>query len=302
MKSLFTLFLIVTVFSASAQDGATIKYYDSLWHTTSKEKSFYYTKIERKEKGREYSSYFSKKGEQQYGSSTIVYDTNYLNKRIGLHINYYYKTGKMLDTILISGSNQIVYEHRYFENGNIQDSSRANQNGEEDYRYEYYETGKPKLIKHHSESINSCCFRKYVEDRFYENGVLSSHVYYDTLLNKIVGKGFDKSGKLIPDYIYRGGGWFSEDSLGWNKYLKANINTSLIKANGAPKGKYIIKAWFQIDKEGNVFKVTTKNDLGFGIKEEVIRVISNSPKWIPSISYNQPISVGIIEDVNILVE
>ncbi len=301
MKALFTFFLIVTVFSVSAQDGVIVKYFDSAWNITTKEQSFYYTKIEKGEKGFKYTSYFSNTG-NKYGYSTIAYDTNYMNKRIGLHIDYYYKTGKVLDTILISGSNQTVYKHRYYENGNIQDSSRANQNGEEEYEYEYYENGKPKLIKHHSESSNSCCFRKYVEDRFYENGVLSSHVQYDTLLGKIVAKGFDKNGKLIPDYIYRRGGWFSEDSLGWDKYLKANINTSLIKSNGAPKGKYFIKAWFQIDKEGNVFKVTTKNDLGFGIKEEVIRVISNSPKWMPSISYNEPISVGIIEDVNILVD
>jgi beta-lactamase regulating signal transducer with metallopeptidase domain len=48
------------------------------------------------------------------------------------------------------------------------------------------------------------------------------------------------------------------------------------------KGKGKIFASFIIEKDGSLTNIEIKKDLGFGTKEETIRVLNLSPKWIPA--------------------
>ena len=68
----------------------------------------------------------------------------------------------------------------------------------------------------------------------------------------------------------------------WQNYLIENLDVDVAKRNKAPLGKYTVIVTWIIDKEGNVTNVTAENDPGYGTKEEAIRVISKSPKWIPA--------------------
>ncbi len=68
----------------------------------------------------------------------------------------------------------------------------------------------------------------------------------------------------------------------WQKYLGENLDRDVAKRNKAPFGKYSVAVSWIVDKEGNVTNVTAENDPGYGTKEEAVRVISNSPKWLPA--------------------
>jgi hypothetical protein len=74
----------------------------------------------------------------------------------------------------------------------------------------------------------------------------------------------------------------------WVPSIEKGLNRSLSvnkRAKRAKKGKYIVSVIFIIDKEGNICDVECKNDpaypgSGIGIREEVVRAIKKSGKWV----------------------
>ena len=75
---------------------------------------------------------------------------------------------------------------------------------------------------------------------------------------------------------------FVDSTNGWDNYLTATINTAVPVVNCAPQGSYKIEIRFLIDKDGTVKDIKALTVHGFGMEAEVIRVIRQSPKWIPA--------------------
>lgn len=55
------------------------------------------------------------------------------------------------------------------------------------------------------------------------------------------------------------------------------------------KGKDKLIVFFIVEKDGSLTNIDVKQDLGFGIKEETIRVLKMSPKWIPATAENETV-------------
>ena len=68
----------------------------------------------------------------------------------------------------------------------------------------------------------------------------------------------------------------------WDKYLQQNVNTFIPKMGGAPVGTYTVVVQFMINKEGVIEKCKAISDCGYGMEDEVVRIIQRSPKWIPA--------------------
>ncbi len=70
----------------------------------------------------------------------------------------------------------------------------------------------------------------------------------------------------------------------WIEYLNSMLDENVPSNNNAPTGEYTIFFKFTIDKEGNITDIVFDNDPGYGIKEEVARVLKHkkTPKWIPA--------------------
>lgn len=68
----------------------------------------------------------------------------------------------------------------------------------------------------------------------------------------------------------------------WRSYLQENLNASTPIDNGAPEGAYTTEIEFIVDLQGNVSNIKAISKHGFGMEEEVIRIIKNGPKWIPA--------------------
>ena len=68
----------------------------------------------------------------------------------------------------------------------------------------------------------------------------------------------------------------------WVRFLEKNIDVNIPDKNGAPKGVYLIKARFIVSKDGSIQSVSASTHFGYGMEEELIRVIKKSPNWIPA--------------------
>lgn len=82
--------------------------------------------------------------------------------------------------------------------------------------------------------------------------------------------------------IYRQEASFRGGEKGWNNYLQKNVNYTMPVQHGAPAGVYTVVVLFRIDKEGRVDSVRATTRHGYGMEEEALRVIRQSPKWEPA--------------------
>lgn len=77
----------------------------------------------------------------------------------------------------------------------------------------------------------------------------------------------------------------------WAHFLTHNLNSIVPANNGAPPYIYKTMVSMLIDETGKVLKiwVLKKDNPGFGIAEESIRVLKLSPSWIPAIKNGKPV-------------
>ena len=68
----------------------------------------------------------------------------------------------------------------------------------------------------------------------------------------------------------------------WKKYLAVNANGTVATTNGAPEGQYKTRVQFIVHPDGHISDITALTHFGYGMEEEAIRVIKNSPNWIPA--------------------
>jgi len=74
---------------------------------------------------------------------------------------------------------------------------------------------------------------------------------------------------------------FPGGRAGWVEYLQKNLNADVPVKKGASVGKYMVIVDFIVSKDGTISGTKAETNFGFGMEEEVIRVIKNGPKWIP---------------------
>lgn len=97
---------------------------------------------------------------------------------------------------------------------------------------------------------------------------------------------------------YPGGG------EGWKKFLQQNLNANVPVDNGAPIGKYTVMVRFVVSRNGKVSDISPMTALGYGMEQEVVRIIKKSGDWVPAQQNGrnvnayrkQPITFMITED------
>jgi hypothetical protein len=68
----------------------------------------------------------------------------------------------------------------------------------------------------------------------------------------------------------------------WVKSVEKNINQSIGIDKRVKKGKYIVSVKFILSKDGDLSDIVCENDPGFGMCEEVIRVLKKIKPWVPA--------------------
>jgi len=68
----------------------------------------------------------------------------------------------------------------------------------------------------------------------------------------------------------------------WRRFLERNLNAVVPADKGAPAGSYTVVIRFIVDKDGSLSDFKAKTRHGYGMEEEIIRVLKLSPKWTPA--------------------
>lgn len=65
----------------------------------------------------------------------------------------------------------------------------------------------------------------------------------------------------------------------WANFLRANLKADIPAKRKAPVGLFTVLVQFIVDKEGRVSNIQALTNHGFGMEQEVMRVLRKSPRW-----------------------
>ena len=75
---------------------------------------------------------------------------------------------------------------------------------------------------------------------------------------------------------------FPGGEQGWITYLRKNLNSAIAAEKGAPAGYYRVMIRFVVTKDGSLSDVMALTKLGYGMEQEVMRIIKKSGNWVPA--------------------
>ncbi len=82
---------------------------------------------------------------------------------------------------------------------------------------------------------------------------------------------------------------FPGGQKGWIKYLTDNLNGATPIIHGSPTGKFTVIVQFIVAKDGTVSNVKALTKHGYGMEAEVIRILRQSPPWVPAMKNNRKV-------------
>jgi len=80
---------------------------------------------------------------------------------------------------------------------------------------------------------------------------------------------------------------FPGDSKAWMSFLQKNLNANVPVKNRASEGTYLVIVQFVVDKEGQVTDIKPLTKFGFGMEEEVVRILKKAPRWTPAFQFGR---------------
>jgi protein TonB len=75
---------------------------------------------------------------------------------------------------------------------------------------------------------------------------------------------------------------FPGGKMAWLRYLQKNLNPTVPIDNGADKGKYPVVIKFIVTSEGALKDFKPETNFGYGMEDEIVRILKLSPNWIPA--------------------
>jgi periplasmic protein TonB len=91
----------------------------------------------------------------------------------------------------------------------------------------------------------------------------------------------------------------------WRHFLEKNVNAAVPVDKKAPPGTYTVIVQFIVDKEGKVSDIKPLTKHGYGMEEEVVRILRKAPRWEPAVQdgrkvrayRKQPVTFMVSEEV-----
>lgn len=97
----------------------------------------------------------------------------------------------------------------------------------------------------------------------------------------------------------------------WRSFLERTVDPMVPVNNGAPAGFYTVIVQFVVDKDGSVSDIKALTNFGYGMEQEVIRIMKQAGLWKPAMlngkaikAYRkQPVTFQVtIDELEILTE
>ncbi len=225
-----------------------------------------------------YVSYYNKKNIESEGNYNK-------GKKDGVW-KYMASNGKLEDSTIYK-EGKIIFENDfyYFKNGTV-NHERIIDNTKGIFKtITYSNSGQ---IKSEFLEKNNICYIKTFLDTIIND---TFYLKKDTIITKQ-----DTAGVKYAEY--NGG------IKAWSKFLANNLNANTPSDKGAPPGKYEIIISFIVLKNGTIEGIKAETNKGYGTEREVMRLIYETPNWIPATRdgkpiisiYKQPVTFVIAED------
>ena len=141
----------------------------------------------------------------------------------------------------------------------------------------------------------------YSSVSYTKEGIKSSEVFFQG--QKGVIKTFTDTG-IVTDSVFtreEKEAEFPGREKGWRSYLERNLNPNVPVNKKAPPGTYNVRVKFIVQKDGSISDISAETSFGHGMEEEVIRVITKGPKWIPAVQYGRKVKAYRIQPVTFVV-
>jgi len=76
---------------------------------------------------------------------------------------------------------------------------------------------------------------------------------------------------------------FPQANGGWQAFLSKNLDVAVPANKGAKAGAYKVVVGFIVDVDGKLYDIKPMTRLGYGMEEEVVRLLKLSPDWSPAL-------------------
>jgi hypothetical protein len=209
----------------------------------------------------------------------------------------FHENGKLSDSSTYVNGHLTGASLGWDEEGNQVDSSNFDGNGNGVMAQWYangavYSTGR---ITNDTTRINRWTY-------YHENGKLMATVDY--VNGKIVHCSCsDEMGvQLDSSLCVEKEASFPGEDKGWLSFMTRNLRVDVAVNNLAPIGTYTVLVQFVVDKEGHVTDIKPLTEFGFGMEEEVVRVLNKSPKWTPANQFGRKVKAYRKQPVSFIVE
>ncbi len=145
----------------------------------------------------------------------------------------------------------------------------------------------------------------------YQNDLKDREWYYYNDTGKHIRTETFEAGKLLktenPDTIAK-----KKDSIvykdereadlkggrkAWIKYLQEHLNSN-VALQSARGGQ--VRVQFRVTKEGGLADIYLKKSVEFVLDEEALRVVRNSPKWIPAFQNGKPLNAYRVQPLTFI--
>jgi hypothetical protein len=83
---------------------------------------------------------------------------------------------------------------------------------------------------------------------------------------------------------------FPDTNGGWTAFLQKNLNAAVASDNGAKPGTYKVIVQFIVDESGTLSSIKPLTSLGYGMEEEVVRLMRLSPNRIPAMQNGRKVT------------
>ncbi|MBL7739431.1 MAG: energy transducer TonB [Chitinophagaceae bacterium] len=89
---------------------------------------------------------------------------------------------------------------------------------------------------------------------------------------------------------------------GWRMFLEKNLNPNVPIENSAPIGKYTVIVQFVVSRDGTISDIKPLTKIGYGMEQEVVRILKKSGSWTPAVQNNRPVNAFRKQPVTFMVE
>lgn len=98
----------------------------------------------------------------------------------------------------------------------------------------------------------------------------------------------DETGRQLDSALCEGKeAQFPGSDIGWRRFLEKNLNPNVPVTNRAPEGTFMVLVQFVVDAQGRITDIKPLTNFGFGMEDEVVRIMRKSPQWIPAIQFGR---------------